>query len=246
MVASHPPTCPRLAPHTGLARTIHIRFIYGILSGKITIYTVTYGVYIRFWPTLSEHYPLHLMKRDKLFAHQSNSSPCPGSACLTAVLDNILSHASTPSTAPLEEPLSCTGHPALDPTVWASPCSGPNSVGTTLLWTRQCGHHPSKSPSLHCTCRTRHSTHATHFNGQIQCGHHPPKSPSLHCTCHTRHSRHATHFNGQIQCGHHPPKSPSLHCTCHTRHSKHATHFNGQVRLLLVLQVGSALLHLPV
>jgi len=42
-----------------LARTIYIRCIYGIFGGKITKYTVKYGVYIRFWPTLS-HTHTHL------------------------------------------------------------------------------------------------------------------------------------------------------------------------------------------
>jgi len=36
----------------GLARTIHIRCIYGVFGRKITKYTVIYGAYIRFWPTL--------------------------------------------------------------------------------------------------------------------------------------------------------------------------------------------------
>ena len=31
---------------------INIRCIYGIFGREITKYTVTYGVYIRFWPTL--------------------------------------------------------------------------------------------------------------------------------------------------------------------------------------------------
>jgi hypothetical protein len=35
-----------------LARTISIRYIYGIFGRETTIYTVIYGVYIRFWPTL--------------------------------------------------------------------------------------------------------------------------------------------------------------------------------------------------
>jgi len=35
-----------------LARTIYIRCIYGIFGRKITKYTVVYGVYIQFWPTL--------------------------------------------------------------------------------------------------------------------------------------------------------------------------------------------------
>jgi hypothetical protein len=38
----------------GLARTIYIRCVYGIFGREITIYTVIYGVYIRFWPTLRE------------------------------------------------------------------------------------------------------------------------------------------------------------------------------------------------
>jgi hypothetical protein len=36
----------------GLARTIYIRCIYGIFNREITKYTVIYGAYIRFWPTL--------------------------------------------------------------------------------------------------------------------------------------------------------------------------------------------------
>ena len=38
--------------HAGLARTIYIRCIYGIFGRIITKYTVIYGAYIRFWPTL--------------------------------------------------------------------------------------------------------------------------------------------------------------------------------------------------
>jgi hypothetical protein len=36
----------------GLARTTYIRCICGIFGREITKYTVIYGVYIRFWPTL--------------------------------------------------------------------------------------------------------------------------------------------------------------------------------------------------
>jgi hypothetical protein len=36
----------------GLARTIYIRFTYGIFGLEITKYTVYLYVYIRFWPTL--------------------------------------------------------------------------------------------------------------------------------------------------------------------------------------------------
>jgi len=41
--------------YIGLARTIYIRCIYGIFGREITKYTVIYGVYIRFWPTLEIH-----------------------------------------------------------------------------------------------------------------------------------------------------------------------------------------------
>jgi hypothetical protein len=36
----------------GLAKTIYIRCVYVIFGREITIYTVIYSVYIRFWPTL--------------------------------------------------------------------------------------------------------------------------------------------------------------------------------------------------
>jgi len=38
-----------------LARTVYIRFIYGIFGRESTKYTVIYDVYIRFWPTLDIH-----------------------------------------------------------------------------------------------------------------------------------------------------------------------------------------------
>ena len=38
--------CMHMHVHVGLARTINIRFIYGIFDRKITKYTVIYGVYI--------------------------------------------------------------------------------------------------------------------------------------------------------------------------------------------------------
>jgi len=37
---------------SGLARSIYIRCVYGVFGREITTYTVIYGVYIRFWPTL--------------------------------------------------------------------------------------------------------------------------------------------------------------------------------------------------
>jgi hypothetical protein len=44
--------CDCLRTLLGLARTIYIRCIYGIFGREVTKYTVIYGVYIRFWPTL--------------------------------------------------------------------------------------------------------------------------------------------------------------------------------------------------
>jgi len=37
-----------------VGQNMYIRCIYGILGREITNYTVIYGVYIRFWPTLSK------------------------------------------------------------------------------------------------------------------------------------------------------------------------------------------------
>jgi len=45
-------TSPDIVKYLGLARTIYIRFIYGIFGREITKYTVIYGVNIRSWPTL--------------------------------------------------------------------------------------------------------------------------------------------------------------------------------------------------
>jgi hypothetical protein len=39
----------RLRLFTGLARTIYIWCMYSLLGGKVTKYTVIYGVYIRSW-----------------------------------------------------------------------------------------------------------------------------------------------------------------------------------------------------
>jgi len=48
--------CCRLIVASGMCRVgqshIYIRCIYGIFGREITKYTVIYGVYIRFWPTL--------------------------------------------------------------------------------------------------------------------------------------------------------------------------------------------------
>jgi len=47
------PTIPCIhRVYVGLARTIYIWFTYGNFGREITKYTVIYGVYIRFWPTL--------------------------------------------------------------------------------------------------------------------------------------------------------------------------------------------------
>jgi hypothetical protein len=53
----------------GLARTIYIRCIYGILGREITKYTVIYGVCIRFWPTLLILYRLFGHFLTKTTAH---------------------------------------------------------------------------------------------------------------------------------------------------------------------------------
>jgi hypothetical protein len=43
--------------YLGLARTIYIYGVYTVYFGRdITEYTVIYGVYIRFWPTLHTFY----------------------------------------------------------------------------------------------------------------------------------------------------------------------------------------------
>jgi len=43
--------------YVGLARTIHIRFIFGIFGREFTTYTVIYGAFIQFWfwPALRIH-----------------------------------------------------------------------------------------------------------------------------------------------------------------------------------------------
>jgi len=45
--------CYMHARCVGLVRTIYIQCIHGILGREITKYTVIYGAYIRFWPTLT-------------------------------------------------------------------------------------------------------------------------------------------------------------------------------------------------
>ena len=44
--------CYGKVTRVGLARTIYIRCMYGVFGREINKYTVIYGVYIRFWPTL--------------------------------------------------------------------------------------------------------------------------------------------------------------------------------------------------
>ena len=45
-------SCCVHALHLGLVRTVYIRFIFGVLGGETTNYTIMYVAYIRFWPTL--------------------------------------------------------------------------------------------------------------------------------------------------------------------------------------------------
>ena len=42
--------------------TIYIRCIYGVFGWEITKYTVVYGAYTRFWPTLIVH-KLHVARQ---------------------------------------------------------------------------------------------------------------------------------------------------------------------------------------
>jgi hypothetical protein len=65
-----------------LARTIYIWFIYGGFGREISNYTVIYGVYIRFWPTL---HIIYVVKRSPAAFRKrwtpvdpSHSSPCVG------------------------------------------------------------------------------------------------------------------------------------------------------------------------
>jgi hypothetical protein len=59
-------TCGSSQPYVGLARTIYIRCIHGVFGREITKYTVIYGVYIRFWPTLTICLTLTVLSRDRL------------------------------------------------------------------------------------------------------------------------------------------------------------------------------------
>ena len=55
----HTRTYSRVHVSIGLARTIHIRCIYGTFGREITNSTVIYGVYIRSGPTLRIHSNAH-------------------------------------------------------------------------------------------------------------------------------------------------------------------------------------------
>jgi hypothetical protein len=66
----------------GLARTIYIRCVYGIFGREITIYTVIYGVYIRFWPTL------HIYAVNKRCFWQGNHQVYGHIRCVYTVLAN--------------------------------------------------------------------------------------------------------------------------------------------------------------
>ena len=61
--------------YVGLARTIYIRCIYGTFGREITQYTVIYGVYKRFWPTLAVcHQPSALIITNTLSSQTRSSS----------------------------------------------------------------------------------------------------------------------------------------------------------------------------
>jgi len=67
----HSCTCVHL--YVGLAKTIYIRCIYGILGRETTKYTVIYGVYIRFWPTQLVHLSTFVYTCVHLCALESSS-----------------------------------------------------------------------------------------------------------------------------------------------------------------------------
>jgi len=64
---AHNSIATQQAEYIGSARTIYTRFIYGVFGREVTKYTVIYGIYIRFWPTLGIH----------LGAHQTTLTPYP-------------------------------------------------------------------------------------------------------------------------------------------------------------------------
>ena len=65
-----------------MARTIYIRCIYGIFGRGITKYTVMYGVYIRFWPTL------HMWPFREHLATPECKSVCRTESCCCTFLTN--------------------------------------------------------------------------------------------------------------------------------------------------------------
>jgi hypothetical protein len=72
--------------YLGLARTMYIRCIYVIFGRQIPKYTVIYGVYIRFWPTLLISVTLLLPCPRFLYHTTSRTSTCQfvlskGSSC---------------------------------------------------------------------------------------------------------------------------------------------------------------------
>ena len=54
--------------YIGLARTLYIRCVYGIFGREITKYTVIYGVYTRFWPTLGIYHTPYASGASSLYA----------------------------------------------------------------------------------------------------------------------------------------------------------------------------------
>jgi len=64
---------PKRVKCVGLARTIYIRCMYGDFSRDITKYTVIYGAYIRFWPTLQM---CHASNRPICNTSYTRSKPC--------------------------------------------------------------------------------------------------------------------------------------------------------------------------
>ena len=71
------------------ARTIYIRCIYGIFGREITNYTVIYGAYIRFWPTLHICICTHVFTHTHMYVrgrrqiHTYTYTHVPGALCVT-------------------------------------------------------------------------------------------------------------------------------------------------------------------